>query len=586
MEPEPETDVIVAEGVVEPEPEPDVIVAEGVVEPEPETDVIVAEGVVEPASEGILADAVVVENNKKQNIPPYLSYRKKKNPKDGIMLQTPDSSVSMARPPAGTFDFPNLNLPSELVSNPEPEPEPEPEIIAYYYYGDLCVESLIEGSAEWLKCNLDRTNRATIINYGEKPGEGSDKLIQREFNLYEYPEEEIKKPEEKTNETREEDSNENKYDHLPSLNLFESEPTKTGGEPLNPTSRTEIQMKKQNDEYYYDVKNSKVENPTEGTSEAPTEAPAEAPAKAPTEAPAEAPTEAPAKAPTEAPTEAPAKAPTEAPAKAPAEVPKEVKIRAPDPDVEKWFKRIKSDIKKENLKIYKIDGDGNCFFSSVQNALFNTKKRYLEKPKNVQEIRNKLFDSLTPEGFGEMKKLYESIDDEHAKSDIFTKEQAQYIEDLEIYKNFMKTSNEWATDSHIQMFCNLYQVNVLILKENCIDDNSCITIKRSENPVIYNKRTLSLNIVLSYSGNHYNLVIYNNNTVHIDTDIGFLSDNLKQTGDVVSATGYVGGNLENDNEVFKFIPVSPMTIPLSGANIIEEFSKMLKEIMKTPTNNS
>ena len=458
------------------------------------------------------------------------------------MLQTPGSSVSMARPPAGTFDFPNLNLPSELVSNPEPEPEPEPEIIAYYYYGDLCVESLIEGSAEWLKCNLDRTNRATIINYGEKPGEGSDKLIQREFNLYEYPEEEIKKPEEKTNETREEDSNENKYDHLPSLNLFESEPTKTGGEPLNPTSRTEIQMKKQNDEYYYDVKNSKVENPTEGTSEAPTEAPTEAP--------------------------------------------KEVKIRAPDPDVEKWFKRIKSDIKKEKLKIYKIDGDGNCFFSSVQNALFNTKKRYLEKPKNVQEIRNKLFDSLTPEGFGEMKKLYESIDDENAKSDIFTKEQAQYIEDLEIYKNFMKTSNEWATDSHIQMFCNLYQVNVLILKENCIDDNSCITIKRSENPVIYNKRTLSLNIVLSYSGNHYNLVIYNNNTVHIDTDIGFLSDNLKQTGDVVSATGYVGGNLENDNEVFKFIPVSPMTIPLSGANIIEEFSKMLKEIMKTPTNNS
>ena len=261
---------------------------------------------------------------------------------------------------------------------------------------------------------------------------------------------------------------------------------------------------------------------------------------------------------------------------------------------ERWGERIPVEEKK-NIKIYEVKGDGSCFFRSVAKALQSAnlivEEIGLTGEITSEEIRNKIMDSITADEFKGLLNMALETEDYYS---IITKNQIEQSGgDFKKYIELMKNLDQWASQFHIQKFCDIYGINLLLLKENCENDgNSCVT------RIIPDKESESY-VVLTYSGAHYNLVVYTPDMLPIEllsktTVLSkyyanvFIENLGKKTNSNISANALIstssGGkksiNNTDEYDMFKYIPITPMSIPLSGANLIEEFSNILHDILK------
>ena len=551
---------------------------------------------------------------------------------------------------------------------------------------------MIDSSAEWLKCNLDRTNRATIINYGEKEGTKTYDLIDKKFNLYSDttppPSLEPKSAVEKL-----------KYDDLQSLNLFE-----TKGGKLNADSEIGIEMISKINGYDYNISRSSsgiisppvgppppptfgsppVNQPTFGSPPVNPSTFGSPPVNQPTfgSPPVNQPTFG---SPTRKPSPTRKQSPIRKQSPTRKQSPLSIQTRStsrlseeeherrtkelndkyddylkkqqhssqptnppPPPSLrslqlqeqnmsnydqrQKTIKHLQKYMQELNLKrlipekekipenienvnirglldqegwkeklpmetqnkikINVVLGDGSCFFRAVTKAL-----QSLDNYKNTssQEIRNIIMDSITEEDFTYFVAIRNAHDiNELDIDDLLTQEQSDTGNVVD-YKEFMKRSDQWATFWHIQRFCDLFGINLLILKERCQIDNSCLTR-------IITDGHMTDYIVLTYNNAHYNLVVYDNKPI-INEDIAkIFIDNLEVRGRISADAIISGGkykkikkspepktttlsssnndNINDEYDMFKYIPITPMSIPLSGANLIEDFSNILHDILK------
>ena len=143
-------------------------------------------------------------------------------------------------------------------------------------------------------------------------------------------------------------------------------------------------------------------------------------------------------------------------------------------------------------------GNGDCWFKTISQALFNDEEYHLS-------IRKKIYESLIP------KKSY-------YKDKGLTINNNNEIVPISEYIDKIKFSQQWSGDVEISETSIVYNINIVIYKVNKIENNKCNLsyynlygdLKNDNKPLIF---------VALLDNKHYQLIDYNNNHLFVDNGL-------------------------------------------------------------------
>ena len=169
---------------------------------------------------------------------------------------------------------------------------------------------------------------------------------------------------------------------------------------------------------------------------------------------------------------------------------------------------INTFLKDTKYAIVKTDDNGNCFFDTIQKAI----TKY-----SIKELREIVSKNITQDMYNDKKQLYNEIIKNNGEKDGDAWNNVKYMKNintLQELQNYVNTKEFWADAFAISTLEYVLNIKMIILSKESYNENAranilnCgeknINMGAEFNPDNY--------IITSFTGNHYELVTYDNKT--------------------------------------------------------------------------
>ena len=174
-----------------------------------------------------------------------------------------------------------------------------------------------------------------------------------------------------------------------------------------------------------------------------------------------------------------------------------------------WIQKY---MKDNNYNIIEVKSNGDCLFDSIRKAYESININY-----SIFNLRKHVSKNIDQDKFN----LYKTI----AESERSEYKNIKNIKTLNNFKRYILTPNFWGDENVIKILENILNMKLIVFSEhiyrkyknltvnNDIDILTCTykNINRNYNPQYY--------IMVTYSGNHYRLITYNNKSIFTFNEI-------------------------------------------------------------------